>query len=514
VSASLSIQDVFTPAKQADWMQRLITNAQALGLNASAWQSGSVARTILAVVSFAFQLVDVNTSIIAQGGFLDFAATGSISYVDANGETAVVPVTPEGGPGWLDILVDSLYNVRRIEETSAGGAEAITNTSVSTYGPFTAGTYHVTDPNNKQTYSNTASLTVPPSSVVGTSVSAAASYFGAIQITTSSHHGLSSGAIVSLQGVTGIPPLANATAWRVQVLDLSNFVLTGSVFSGTYSGGGTVYAPTVATMKADVPGSVGNSLDATGAPNVNTVTQPVTSLVGVSVSNVDVFLGTDTESNADLAARARLKLQSLSTGGPKGAYQFFALSSQLLATSLVPPLAVGSAITRVRTVTDPSSGTVYVFVANPAGPSSPDDVAATDAVIQAYAVPEAVTAQVIAATAKTVSVVATVFLRQGYVNAANQLLFETAVQDYFSTLPIGGDSDPAGAYTNIVPLEGVIGSIFDTAEKNSIQIQNVVLTMNGVAGDLPLIILPGLLLAQVAVLAPAVPQITLESVGA
>jgi Baseplate J-like protein len=508
----LSIQDVQTPQAAADWFGRMLSDSASVGLKTSSWQSGAISKSVLVVAAYTMQFADAHSAAVAQGGFLDFASTGTVTYTDANGLQITEPVTPEGGPGWLDILVDSLYDEQRILEGFAGGLYALTNTTGATYAGFAAGTFHVSDPSNGQSYSTTVALSIPPSPVVGGTIATVTDYFGQIEIGTSAAHGLTTGAVVTVLGVAGVPSLAGATSWRVTVLDATHLVLDGSVSGGTYTTGGTLRTPTLTTVTADVVGTTGNSLDATGIPAANTVTQLVTSLVGVTGANVDPYFGTDRESNVALAARARLKLQSLSVGGPKGAYEFFALSAVKYAAKLNPPLKLGSAVTRVRKVVDLASGDVYTFCANPSGPSSPQDVAAVDAVQQAFAVPEAVTSTAAAATRKNATVASTVWLPAAYVTETTRKLFEAAVQSYFQTLQIGGVSDPQGSYQNIVPLEGIDGAIFDAAQFARIPIQNVATTINGIAQDLVLNVLVAFLDVEVAVLSPAVPSITLVGV--
>lgn len=509
----LNFDDVVTADTAKAWLAKLLDDSKTLGVRATSWQPGAIPRTFYAVTAEALRAADTNAAIMGMAGFLDFAATGEVTYLDPKtGATVTQRVTPEGGPGALDILAHCVYKVDRIAESAAGGAQAFCNTSPSTYGPFTAGTYHVANPNNDQTYANTASLTIPPSPLVGTSIVSVGSYFGACEIATSTAHGLTTGDAVTILGVTGIPALAGTTSWYVKVLDATHFVLLGSIVSGSYTSGGTVRKPTVAVLTADVPGSIGNSVDAAGVPNVNTVTQPVTSLIGVTTANLAVFLGTDTEGNVALAERCRLKLQSLSNSGPPGTYKFFALGSKQWAPKLNPPENVGAAITRCKPVIDKSNGWVYVFLGNAAGPPAPEDVQVTDDVLQAFAAAETDTAIARAANPVSVSAAATVYLPAKYATDANRAIFEAAVQGYFATLDIGGDTDPNGAYSNVVPKEGVAGAIFDAARDRGIPVQNMTVTLNGAGLDVPLIVNTSLLRADVAILVPAVPAITLVGV--
>lgn len=513
---ALDINDVLTPTTQPEHLQSLLDLATALQLPATSFRPGDIARTILVIFSYAFQRADAATSLINQGAFLDYAATGTVTFQNADGTTTTVPVSPDpsdpeqnpdGKTTWLDILTTSNYNTTRIQATFAGGAQALTNTSASTYGPFTAGTYHVSNPNNSASYSNTGSLSIPPSTVVGTSVSTAVMSGGLIKITTTTNHGLSTGAVVSIKDVVGTTEANHP--WYITVVDANEFTLDGSAFVNAYISGGTVYTPTVATMIADEAGTAYNSVNANGVTDVHTVTTAVTALVGVTVSNLEKFVGSDIESNIQLRDRAKLKLQSVSVNGPKGAYEYYALAAQQLAPELSPPQAVAANITRVFANPDNASGTVYVFVANASGAPSTPDLLAVDAVIQAYAVPLAVTAITIAATNLNVDLEVNLWVPAVHNTAANVAIFQAALQDYFEVVPIGGYTDPNGSYTNIVSASDVLGLCYETAQPRGIQIDNGTVEMNGSGGNLSLTVTTTS--AEVPVLSPVVPTVTLHS---
>lgn len=515
---SLSIDQVFTPASWPEWVTTLLTNATTLGLTTTSWQAGGITRTILSALGFVLSYQDSTASLIAQGGFLDLAASGTASYTGVDGTITTVPVTPDPSlagndpesSGWLDVLADSAYDVTRIRNTYAGGPLGIVNTSVATYGPFTAGTYHVADPYNNATYSNTASLTIAPSAVAGTLVGGVVSDGGVIKITTTTSHGLSTGAVVGIVGVTGVTPLLESTCWYIDVLTATTFTLRGSTFAGGYTGAGKVYVPTTATMKADAAGSVSTSLDVAGVANVHTVTSPVTTLSGVSTDNLTVFLGSDVESNVALAARCRLKLQSLSLNGPKGAYSYAALSSQQLAPDLNPPLTVAQAITRAETFVDPLTGIVHVWIASASGAPSDPDVEATDAVVQAWAVPVATTAETAAASNVSVAAAAEIWVPAAFNTDATKAVFQNALQTFVGAVPIGGVTDPDGAYENVLQFEAAEGALYIAAAAAQVTIQASTLTLNGGTADISLEL--SATAAQVAVLSPAVPSVTLHSV--
>lgn len=512
----LSFNQLRINATQPQWLTNFLETARSLNLPVTSWQPGGIARTIFVVFSYVMQSQDVAISIIAQAGFLDFAATGSVSYTDVNGNTVVVYVTPDpsdpeqnpdGTPGWLDVLASSVYNVQRVWSTYAGGTLALINTSLATYGPFDAGTYHVANTATDAAYANTAILSIPPSTLVGTAVATVANAAGLIRITTTANHGLTTGDIVGVVEVTGVTQLQNPTAWVVTVVNATQFTLDGSAFSGSYTGGGRVFIPTFATFQADVIGSASGSYDANGALAAHTIQDSVTALVGVSVDNYSTWTGSDTENNTSLANKCRLKLQSISVNGPRGAYEFFALSAQTYAPLLTPPQSVSAAITRALVQQDTITGHVTTIIANADGAPGGSDVTAVGLVLNAYCVPLGITSEVYAATDAPVTMVADIYVPAAYVTTANQQLFQAATQVYFRALPVGGLS-ASPDYANIVPRADVLGMLYEAAKDAAIPVDNVILSLDGsLTDDVQLTV--SFTAAEVATIAGGTPTINL-----
>lgn len=510
--ADLTFEQFITPATQGQWLATLFDGAIALGLPTTSWRTGDPERVFLTLLSFLSQQFDALASAYNQGGFIDFAATGTVTIEVPDGGSVTFPVSPDpsdptvnptGARTLLDELCSQNYAVDRILFTFAGGAEAIVNTSVTTYGPFAAGSYHIAHPTTKATYSNTASLSIPPSTLVGTAITGAANASGLIKITTSGAHGLSIGDPVFITGVLGTTE-ANGAWYVFAVPTATTFTLAGSLFTNAWTSGGLAYEPTVATFTADVGGSASSSTDTNGDLAVNVITTSVTSLFGVSVSNLVVFVGTDTENNIAYAARTKLRLAALTTNGARGAYEFYALTATTYAPLLVPALVVSTAITRV--VVSEAFGHAYVWIANGAGAPSIDDVDAVDAVLQRYAKPIGITLNTGGATEVTVQLVATVWLRAQFATEANKAILIAAIQTYFRLLPIGGFSDPGLAYTNKLVFSDVLGVIYETARANLWTLDKVTLALNSGTTDISLPVNTSE--ADVAILSPATPDIT------
>lgn len=139
---SLTLSDVLSVASVAQWEAQLLSYASALGLTSTAWQPGAIARTIFAVFARALNAEDQVSYGIAAGGYLDTAAS----------------VTPEGGPGWLDLVAEYNFGVTRNPATQGTSTIVITNAGAP-IGPLPVGTYHLSAPSG-HTYRNSAAITL------------------------------------------------------------------------------------------------------------------------------------------------------------------------------------------------------------------------------------------------------------------------------------------------------------------------------------------------------------------
>lgn len=139
---SLTLSQVLSVATIAQWEQQLLTYASGLGLTATAWQPGGIARTIFAVFARALNSEDQVTYDIAAGGFLDTAAA----------------ITPEGGPGWLDLVAQYNFAVTREPATQGSSSVTITNAGAP-IGPLPVGTYHLQAASGN-TYRNSTVITL------------------------------------------------------------------------------------------------------------------------------------------------------------------------------------------------------------------------------------------------------------------------------------------------------------------------------------------------------------------
>jgi hypothetical protein len=350
------------------WLGAMLTVAAQVQLPTTAWQSGSPERTIMALEAVMFSLSDANISIMAQGGFLQSASTGTVTYTTVQGTVVTVPVTPDpsnaaqnpgASAGWLDALSQGVYDTFRLAATYASGPLAIVKTSAGTLGPYAVGTYHVGSVAGP-TYNNPAALTIPSSLIAGTGgvITGVSSSVSSTIITTQSAHGLTAGQSVyvviplasdisGLNGVFALVTAATATTFQISF---------GS--SGSYTGtGGTVYLCTVQTMQADVAGIGSNA-------GPSQVTTTITQNANVFCSNLVGWSGSNWETNQRLVSRCLLSLASRSPNGPSQAYVYFAESAQQLLAEATPAYALTNGPVSATSFSTPGTGIQQTVVAS------------------------------------------------------------------------------------------------------------------------------------------------------
>lgn len=382
------------------WLATLLSDGTTLGLPTTAWQAGQPIRTVMAIQAIELSKEDSIIAQQAQGGFLDFAATGTVTFTDLNGNTTTNPVSPDpsiagqnpsAAPTWLDLLASSVYNLVRSPAASASNPLYFANLGSSSVGTFVAGTFHTANITTGATFSNQATLTGTPSSIIGGSVTAATAATP-VAITTLSNHGLTTGAVIFAKGLSVVSDAPTGVGfYAITVTSSNSFTLNGSSGSGSYSGtGGVIYSTQSVTTAADLVGTVGNS-------SPNSIKQLVTSAPSCFVTNLVSFAGANWQSNVSLASQCRAKLATLSPNGPSGAYLFYALAAYLIlngqslgvtppnvttavanylaATGLTLPSPFptlvtldGGPITRALVQPNTATGIVNVVLANSGGP--------------------------------------------------------------------------------------------------------------------------------------------------
>jgi hypothetical protein len=356
------------------WLSMQLGIAATVQLPTSSWQPGDPERTILATESVCFALSDANISAMAQGGFLQSAASGTVTYTDPQGATTTIPVTPDpsnaaqnptGAPGYEDLLAANVYEVTRLQATPASGPLAIAKLSGGTIA-YAAGAYHVENTLTGATYHNPASITIagtaPPGA--GGGVVGVTPGLSSTIITTASAPGFTPGQSVYLNipQTSGVSGLAGVFAVVTAAFPLSSSFQVALGSSGTFTSGGNVYLCTVATMTADVVGTAGNA-----SPGATTTA--VSQNANVFVGNPGAWSGANWESNAALAYRCQLSLAARSPNGAAAAYVYFALSAYQLLQNATPSYTLTNGPVRASNFSTPATGVVTTVVGS-ASPAS------------------------------------------------------------------------------------------------------------------------------------------------
>ena len=185
----------------------------------------------------------------------------------------------------------------------------------------------------------------------------------------------------------------------------------------TLASGGTL----TVEVKAESPGTAYNVSGST----ITVITSPA--LAGVTVAAVSSWLTTsavDEETDAALRARCRLRWSTLGRGANLDAYEYNALN------------AGQSSVTRAQTVPGGGDGTLVVYVAQSAATATAPQVAAVQAYVDSVA-PVTDDPTVTAATAITVNVTATIYVRAASDSSANRTLATDALSAYINGLDLG-----------------------------------------------------------------------------
>ncbi len=446
---ALPFASLIATIARTDVLSTLLSVATTLGLDVTAWQPLQPGRTMLATVSQKVADLTATISLAVQGGFLDYAATGTVTYTDANGNVITVPVTPEGGPGWLDVLASSVYNVSngaggtgRIAATYAGGPLTFTNTSGSSYGPYAAGTFHVACSATGKTYTNTSALTIGTGTTSGqgfaADVAGAASTASPGQIDTlvTPLLGVSVTNPASLTGADAEKNVALAARCRSKLASISpngpgaaydyfarTMLISLSPLSPVTRSKGVINTATgtrttyVASANGAVPGAA--QIAITGATNANPTVLQVSSTSAMTTGMTAIVSG---------------------VGGNTGANGTWVLT-----------VVDGS---HVSIPVDTSSGSAYTN----GGMLEAGDLGIIDANIQAWCVPDVVSAVTASATANNIHIQATIYLKKLSVLSTSQAqtLALNALAAYFPNLPLGGNNIGSGAKFFLQPMAAVM----------------------------------------------------------
>lgn len=164
-----------------------------------------------------------------------------------------------------------------------------------------------------------------------------------------------------------------------------------------------------------------------------TITELLTPLLGVTISNPASVVGTDDESNEELRAHCRSARAARSLNGPRGAYDLAVREAKRLDGSSVD-------INRISQPQAGSDGTVRLYLASPSGEPLTSDLDIVRTSIENIARPDGVKALVSAAAAKPINLDMTVWARKtaGLDESGLRSLVLNALTLLVRDYPIGG----------------------------------------------------------------------------
>jgi hypothetical protein len=461
MTMTLSITDLFTPALSGvgataaiappggSWYAILLANSQVLGLPTTSWEPGGPERTILALTANALSQEDGIISIMAQGGFLDYAASGTVVFTAANGQQVTQFVTPDpsiptqnptGALGWLDVLASSVYQVTRLTATFAAQNVVFTNPTLAASGPHAPGTFHVGNPSTGATYSNADTLTIAASGT--TTAPFVADVRGP---DGTSAIGTVTQMITTVTGVT----VVNALPFVGQNFE-NNTALAQrcrlSLATKSPAGPKAAYEYFALTsfdvLLAETP-SV--TLRGGRITRVLSAASPVTGVVETIVANAAGVVAGVTNLDITNATNATpIQITVASTAGLANG-DFVTVRGVLGNTAANGTFTI-SGLTGTTFTLD---GSVGNGAYSASGQLNGGDLGEVDRVIQENVVPDSVTASTFSATAFNVAIVASIV-----VPVASLAAYTTAVQlaltNYFAALPIGG-------VDSVLDYDGIVG---------------------------------------------------------
>lgn len=133
----ITLEELTTSPTEDQINTKLIAMLELMGLPASTWKSGGVARSVLKVVSTQFASFATLITFIATLGWLE-KATGN----------------------WLTLLAKWVYGVDRISATFATGKITLVNGGGGVYGPYNPGEAIFVHNTSKKSYTNVALFTL------------------------------------------------------------------------------------------------------------------------------------------------------------------------------------------------------------------------------------------------------------------------------------------------------------------------------------------------------------------
>lgn len=260
----LPFQQVITPTTKEEIQQEILDLCATANLPTTSWQSGSVIRTIIAVISEVMAIKSEVEITIAKGGFGDLTT-----------------------PDWATLFAEAIYDVFRVLAEPATGTITATNTSLTNYtrnpgelivAQSTLGSHPGV------TYRNQDTITIPASGslanisvasdITGTQADAAA---GTVTVLVSSLTGVTVTNPDPILGADDETTVALITRTRAKLASLSPL------------GPKDAYNYVVTTPFSSFPPISGQSIDDASSPitRSKTTSDPTTGFITVYIANAE-----------------------------------------------------------------------------------------------------------------------------------------------------------------------------------------------------------------------------------
>lgn len=230
---------------------------------------------------------------------------------------------------------------------------------------------------------------------------------------------------------------------------------TGATYTNTSGGvlGAVIGATLDLDIQADESGTDSNA-------EVNSITQFVTPITGVTVTNTTACVGSDEQSDVSLVQTAREGNARLSPNGPPDAYNYFAKQT-------LRPDGTNVGVTRTK-IFEPVSarGVVVLYVASSSGDVPALDVGYVQTNLLENVVPTGFTVTTVSATENSIDVRATIYLARGSTASSTTTIDSVIAQldAYFTSVQIGGIELIVGG-GGFVFLDAIIAQIFEASDQ-------------------------------------------------
>lgn len=481
--SNLSIEDLFTPRPsgvntdnasapppQGSWLATLLYIGTTVGLPTSQWQAGGITRSQLAMLATGLATGDQIVSVMAQGGFLDWAAIVTIDPSTLTGAALAAWV-----PGWLDKLAATDFNAPREPATFAIGNITFVNSGASSLGPFAPGSFHVANPTTGATYHNVNSLTITVGTLTGQEFEA-----------DLAGQGSSSGANTITALVTTLVHVTctNPTALIGSPAE-SNAALVARcrLKQGSLSPNGPEFAYEYFALTAlEVIQAVNSAVTLRGGPITRTIARSNTVTGSVDVLIANATGATDGVVSVPVVAASNASPIVLTVQGDITA-DF--TDGDWIFVSAVEGNAGANGFHQIASHTTSLGNTLLTLEATSAGTgvyttggtAEVGDLGLVDYVLHANVVPLAGSETTNWAGETSITVAVTAYVPASQAGAAASTI-QTAIATFFANVPIGGFT--TGVPTpNTLPINGLEVAIGVAAP----YIQDLSVTLNGSSTD-------------------------------